>query len=86
MAAQLAIKNNKWAKIAKFMSPRDHDMEIILTAYSEKEKLIDKNARLNKRDIEDIETMIGRLELLARRVPVVRAHLEAKLKAAKKKS
>ncbi len=85
MAAQLAIKNNKWAEIAKFMSPRDHDMEIILTAYSEKEKLIDKNARLNKRDIEDIETMIGRLELLERRAPVVRAHLEEKLKAAKKK-
>jgi hypothetical protein len=60
-------------------------MEIILTTYREKETLIDKNARLKKREIEDIETMIGRLELLEKRALVVRAHLRAKLKAAKKK-
>jgi hypothetical protein len=86
MAAQLAKKDKRWAEIAKSMSPHDHDMEIILTTYSEKETLIDKNARLKKREIEDIETMIGRLELLEKRAPVVRAHLEAKLKAANKKS
>jgi hypothetical protein len=86
MAAELAKKDKKWAEIAKSMSPRDYDMEIIFTTYSEKETLIDKNGRLKKREIEDIETMIGRLELLEKRAPVVRAHLEAKLKAAKKKS
>jgi hypothetical protein len=86
MAAELARKDKKWIEVAKSMAVRDHDMEIILMTYGEQESLVEKNARLKKREIEDVEKMIGSLELLERRAPVVRAHLEAKLRAARKKS
>lgn len=86
VAAELAKKNKKWAEIAKAISPRGHDIEIILATYNEKETLIDKDARLKKQEIEDIEAMIGRLELFEKRVSVVRVNLDAKLKAAKRKS
>jgi hypothetical protein len=54
--------------------------------YHEKETLIDKDARLKKREIEDVEAMIGHLELFEKQAGVVRAHLEAKLRAAKEES
>lgn len=86
VAAELAKKDKKWAEIGKSISPRDYDMEIILTMYHEKETLIDKDARLKKREIEHVEAMIGDLELFEKQAGVVRAHLEAKLKTAKVKS
>lgn len=82
-AAQLAKHDKRWVEIAKKLSPRDWDMEIIFTTYGEAETLVEKNEKLKKRDIEDIEAMIGHLELLEARGPALRTHLEQRLKAAK---
>jgi hypothetical protein len=84
MAAGLAKKDKAWVGIAKEMSPRDWDMEIIFTTHGDSETLVQKKERLKKREIEDIEAMMARLELLETRAPAVRKHLEAKLKVAKK--
>lgn len=85
VTAALAKEDKNWAQIAKDMSPSGRDIEIVLRLTSDSETLTEKNARLKKAQIEDIQRMIVRLALLEKKAPALRKYLEGRLKAAKRK-
>lgn len=85
ITAALAKKNKRWAEVAKSMSSTGRDIQIVFRLTEDAETLAQKNARLRKEQIEDIEEMIERLALLEKKAPALRKHLEARLNSVKRK-